>query len=260
MYASAPTDCNSSGDHHAVAHGPLPLLEFSGNEAYASPIGIWVTWPTGGTGTGRVRPEQNVESRFEKVALWHIHRAGVLSWHATNLSFSNTIIIGDAKVSARNSPPEAHGFDFDSQLTYENGNIHIQNATIHRYNVGISLPYYPEDGVSTTDDATIVDVADLSNEVNIVERPSTLRYGEKITILKDLTATPYNAALAKKAEEADAPPGIDQALRCRIIAYESATSMPPPSPCSERPASSAAMLGTVAQARVPSAKSASANR
>lgn len=186
--AKYPVDCSASGQVVISEDKPSRLLDFSGNEAYASPIGIWVTWPTGDT--ARIRQEDNVESRFEDVTLWHIHRAGVISWHATDLLFNDIRIIGDAKVSSQNDPPDAHGFDLDSQLTYENGRIKIHNATIHGYNVGISLPYDPEDGVSTTEHVTIVDVADLSNEVNIVERPSTLRYGTKITILKDLTAHP----------------------------------------------------------------------
>ena len=190
MRAEYPVDCRASAQVAFAEDKPLPLLEFSGNEAYASPIGIWVTWPTGDTGTARIRQEHNVESRFEDVTLWHIHRAGVISWHATDLIFSDMRIVGDAKVSAQNSPPDAHGVDLDSQLTYENGRVQIRNAMIHGYNVGISLPYDPEDGVSAKEHVTIVDVADLSNEVNIVERPSTLRYGTKITILKDLTARP----------------------------------------------------------------------
>jgi hypothetical protein len=125
-------DLTVDGQYQLVNIKMLPILEFSGNEAYGGSATGLTLWQLGTGGYGDSNIAQSVIQDF---TAWHIWEEGFYAYPIENVLFDHMVVRGDARDLVNPHDGGSGWYSGD----YWAGNITIQNADIQGMAVGIAL-------------------------------------------------------------------------------------------------------------------------
>jgi hypothetical protein len=139
-----------------------PSASFIGNEAYGmSTYGVWLAFISG----NNLLPNQP-RTTIANMSIWSVLTAGVRAYHTSDVTFDNTLILGDRAAQDRNDTG-TRGFDL---RYYENRNLIISNSRVEGVRYGIIAPNNDasEPGIRRP---TIVNNTILKNYINVLVMP-----------------------------------------------------------------------------------------
>ncbi len=133
------------------------------NEAYGlSAYGLWAAYTSG----YNEFPDQPT-TLFSGLRLWHIFEVGVMTYHTSNVTFSNLTIYGDWSAQTRNDAG-AIGMRLS---VYENRDLVIYNARIENFWIGIMAPR-ADASKAGRERPTLIQNSILQNYVNVLVSPT----------------------------------------------------------------------------------------
>lgn len=155
-----------AGQYTEIGAGNMHLLEFDGNEAYASYNGLQSLYV--GFKTYYLPGDATPASNFTNFSAWHIDNNGVFSESTSHSIFDGLTLISDANRSA----PGDNAVGFNAQRA-TNGSV-LRNSNIENYKVGVVGPTRVEtlDPSMTPEQVVpfIIENNVLKNEVNFSMR------------------------------------------------------------------------------------------
>lgn len=120
-------------DGLTIPMGEIPILDFSGNEAYGMIDTGFDIWELGGNGETLYEPGQSV---IKDLKLWNFSRDGIKTYRTSVLLFDNVMMRGDIDLIAHKSGNyRANGFSFGQ--AYITRDIYIRNCDIQGLFSGI---------------------------------------------------------------------------------------------------------------------------
>jgi len=166
----------------------LPVLESARNEAYgATGQGLWATWSRGCCNVGRYTDV----SLFKDYRIWHVNHSGAEFYHESRNTLDGFILRNDPAVTAQSQGGSLRfnrGFHFATS-SYENGQTIFRNIDMQGFNVGIQLPFKPQDGTDEPN-ITLLENSFLKNYVNIEEGLPNI--DRKETVIRNVITEPLN--------------------------------------------------------------------
>lgn len=121
-------DTSVVGQYTTRDGNKMPILEFSGNEVYASAQGLTYWWVN--TMDTQANP-QATESVFRNVRIWHVYNKAIYHYPAAKVTFDNLIIRGKDPDQSACCGQGWHGEDYAAT------GVMIRNADIQGMNTGV---------------------------------------------------------------------------------------------------------------------------
>jgi hypothetical protein len=148
-------DVSVSGQYTTKNGNAMPMLEFSGNEAYGVENGLTIWW----LNAIDVDAQNGGNSVIKDFTGWHISRYGFYGYPMNDVTFDGFTIRGNKSVLS--NPAEfLVGMWFGDYMT---GKLTIRNADIQNMRTGIIDPYFGGGN-------TLIENSYLRNNINISVR------------------------------------------------------------------------------------------